>query len=588
MVIDDEFAIDIVLNSLPSSYDQFILTYHLNNTKTTLAELHNSLLTAEAGMKGKGTSLGSGSTAVLAIGQGKRKKRKGPTKQNWKGKAQASGSKAKFGSDTPHVSNPKEADCFYCHEKGHWKRSCPKYLQDIKDGKVKPSSAGIYTILSNNLSSFHSWVLDTGCGFHICCNLQGLEESEEVEHRRINLIMGNRRSSPVTKIGTYRLVLSDNVCLDLVNCCYSSEMTRNIISFHALFKQGFKYSFNDLDGSISVYKNGVFIFNALPCNGVYETVTCVDNLGNSVLQIDSSNSVDKACLWHCRLGHINKKRMAQLQKDGVLESFDLKSDDTCESCILGKMTKSPFTGSCERGEGLLDLIHTDVCGPFRTTTRDTNRFYVTFTDDYSRYGYIYLIKHKSETFEKFKEFKHEVENQLGRKIKMLRSDRGGEYLSIEFNDYLKECGIVSQLTPPRTPQLNGVAERRNRTLLDMVRSMMSRATLPIHFWGYALETAAHILNLVPTKKVAKTPHEMWIGKVPSLAHIKVWGCEVFVRRETHDKLEARSEKCYFIGYPKQSFGYLFYRPGENVVFVARRGVFRERESSYSKRTVGVP
>ena len=115
------------------------------------------------------------------------------------------------------------------------------------------------------------------------------------------------------------------------------------------------------------------------------------------------------------------------------------------------MTKSPFTGSCERGEGLLDLIHTDVCGPFRSTTRDGCRFYVTFTDDYSRYGYIYLIKHKSETFKKFKEFKHEVENQLGRTIKMFRSDRGGEYLSIEFHDYLKECGIVSQLTPPRTP-----------------------------------------------------------------------------------------------------------------------------------------
>ena len=126
-------------------------------------------------------------------------------------------------------------------------------------------------------------------------------------------------------------------------------MTRNIISFHALFRQGFKYSFNDLNGSNSVYKNGVFMFEALPCDGVYETVTCVDSLGNSVLNIDLSNSVDKACLWHYRLGHINKKRIAQLQKDGVLESFDLKSDDMCESCLLGKMTKSPFTGSCERG-----------------------------------------------------------------------------------------------------------------------------------------------------------------------------------------------------------------------------------------------
>ena len=103
---------------------------------------------------------------------------------------------------------------------------------------------------------------------------------------------------------------------------------------------------------------------------------------------------------------------------------------------------------------------------------------MTFTDDYNKYGYVYLIKHKSETFEKFKDFKQEVKNQLGRKIKMLPSDRGGEYLRIELHDYLKECGIVSKLTPPRTPQLNGVTKRRNRTLLDMVRSMMSRASLP--------------------------------------------------------------------------------------------------------------
>ncbi|GKD67765.1 retrotransposon protein, putative, ty1-copia subclass [Tanacetum coccineum] len=111
----------------------------------------------------------------------------------------------------------------------------------------------------------------------------------------------------------------------------------------------------------------------------------------------------------------------------------------------------------------------------------------------------------------------------------------------------------------------------------MVRSMMSRATLPICFWDYALETAAHILNLVPTKKVSKTPFETWKGKGPSLRHIKIWGCEVYVRRKAQDKLEARSEKCLFVGYPEESFGYLFYKPKDNVVFVAQRGVFLERE-----------
>ncbi|GJS70549.1 retrotransposon protein, putative, ty1-copia subclass [Tanacetum coccineum] len=111
----------------------------------------------------------------------------------------------------------------------------------------------------------------------------------------------------------------------------------------------------------------------------------------------------------------------------------------------------------------------------------------------------------------------------------------------------------------------------------MVRSMMSRATLPISFWGYALETAVHILNLVPTKKVSKTPFEIWKGKRPSLRHIKIWGCEVYVRLVAQDKLEARSKKYLFVGYTKESFGFSFYRPKDNVVFVARRGVFLERE-----------
>ena len=104
------------------------------------------------------------------------------------------------------------------------------------------------------------------------------------------------------------------------------------------------------------------------------------------------------------------------------------------------------------------------------------------------------MKHKSETFEKFKEFQNEVENQRDRKIKFLRSDHGGEYLSHEFGTHLRKCGIVSQLTPPGTPQRNGVSEHRNRTLLDMMRSMMSLTDLPLSFWGYALETAAFMLN----------------------------------------------------------------------------------------------
>ncbi|KAK8670607.1 hypothetical protein V6N13_037225 [Hibiscus sabdariffa] len=180
------------------------------------------------------------------------------------------------------------------------------------------------------------------------------------------------------------------------------------------------------------------------------------------------------------------------------------------------MTKAPFSGKGERASDLLGLIHSDVCGPMNTQARGGYQYFVTFTDDFSRYGYIYLMRHKSEALEKFKEFKNEVQNQHGKSIKALRSDRGGEYLSQDFDELLKECGIVSQLTPPGTPQWNGVSERRNRTLLDMVRSMMSHTDIPTSFWGYALETAAFTLNRVPSKSVQKTPHEMWTGRRPNI------------------------------------------------------------------------
>ncbi|KAJ9556119.1 hypothetical protein OSB04_010733 [Centaurea solstitialis] len=516
MVFDTELSINMILSGLPAVYNQFVLSYQMIGKETSIMELHSLLQTAEQGIK-KSDDPSTSAAPVLAIG------------------------------------DPKEAVCFYCNTKGHWKRSCQKYLKDLKYGKVEKSGqSGMFMIELHNTTTSNSWILDTGCGNHICTVLQGLKESRGLKHGELNLVMGNRKISPVTRIGKYELMLKSGVKIDLNNCCYSLEMTRNIISFHALFKDGYRFSFNIENGDILVYSNGCFIFKVSPCKGIYETVEFIDYNGNLILNVASSNEIDKLKLWHSHLGHINKKRIAQLQKDGVLESFDLKSDDVCESCLLGKMTKSPFTSACERVEGLLDLVHTDVCGPFRSATKDGKCYYVTFTDDFSRYGYVYLVKHKSDTFEVFKRYQNEVENQLGRKIKVIRSDRGGEYLSIEFFDHLRSCGIVSQLTPPRTPQLNGVAERRNRTLLDMVRSMMSRATLPISFWGYALETAAHILNLVPTKKV-------------------------FVRRETQDKLEARSKKCLFIGYPQESFGYLFYKPKDNIVFVARRGKFLERE-----------
>ena len=222
-------------------------------------------------------------------------------------------------------------------------------------------------------------------------------------------------------------------------------------------------------------------------------------------------------------------------------------------------------------------MHTDLCGPINVKARGEYEYFISFIDDYSRYDYIYLMHRKSEALENFREYKSEVENLLAKTIKTLRSDRGGEYMDLRFQDYMIEHGITSQLSAPGIPQQNGVSDRRNRTLLDMVRSMMNFAQLLDSFWGHAVETAAYILNMVPSKSVSEKPYELWRGRKCSLRHFKIWGCSKHVLVQNLKKLERRSKLCLFVGYPIKTKGGLFYDPQENKVFVSTNATFLEED-----------
>ncbi|KAL0462672.1 UNVERIFIED_CONTAM: hypothetical protein Slati_0154800 [Sesamum latifolium] len=311
-----------------------------------------------------------------------------------------------------------------------------------------------------------------------------------------------------------------------------------------------------------------------------EAVGSLDLVSNLIMTAQHKSKVDNhenAQLWPARLGHISKDRIRKLVDSKSLEVDDLDNLPTCESCLNGKMTKKPFVEKSAIANGLLNLVHTDVCGPLNTPARGGFSYFIMFTDDHSRYGYVYPMRYKFEAFGRFKEYRLEVENQIGHKIKALRSDRYGEYLNGEFINYLKENEILSQLTPPGTPQLNGVAERRNRTLLDMVRSMMSFTELPPSFWGYALETTAKLLNIAPSKTVPQTPYEIWQDKPASYKYLGVWGSPAYVKRLVGDKLDSRSSLCRFIGYPKEIVRYYFYDPSEQKIFISRNAVLLEKD-----------
>ena len=177
------------------------------------------------------------------------------------------------------------------------------------------------------------------------------------------------------------------------------------------------------------------------------------------------------------------------------------------------MARASFK-SIERSTKPLDLIHSDVCDMKSVQTRGGKKYFIIFIDDCTRYCYVYLLRSKDEAIKAFMQYKNEVENQLNKKIKVLRSDRGGEYES-PFGEFCLQHGIVHQTIAPYSPQQNGVAKRKNRTLKDMMNAMLISSGLPQNLWGEAILSANYILNKLPKKKTKKTPYELWKGKTPS-------------------------------------------------------------------------
>nr|GEV30340.1 hypothetical protein [Tanacetum cinerariifolium] len=256
------------------------------------------------------------------------------------------------------------------------------------------STSGIFTIEHYSFL-FKSWIYDTRCGTYICITTQGLRGSKKLKQGALSLYVGDGHRTAIEAIGTYQLELPIGLVIFLNNFHYAPSITRAVISVSHLFDDGFINCFDD-NNIILVLKNNLVYFMAVPRDG------------------------------------------------------------KCVSCISGKMDRKPYSHQVERVKDLLGLIHTDVCGAFKMVSRQGASNFVTFTNDFSRYGYVYLLKHKHEVFETFKVFQKEVENQLCTTIKSLRSDRGGEYMSQEFLDHLKEHGIIAYRTPPYTPQNNGV------------------------------------------------------------------------------------------------------------------------------------
>ncbi|KAL6327640.1 hypothetical protein AAG906_022203 [Vitis piasezkii] len=229
-------------------------------------------------------------------------------------------------------------------------------------------------------------------------------------------------------------------------------------------------------------------------------------------------------------GYVDNDRIERLAKDGPLRELKVGTLPVCESCLEGKMTKRPFSTKGERAKVPLEIIHTDVCGPLNVKSRGGYKYFITFIDYYSRYAYVYRYKENP---------------RLSKQINQNSSiSGGGEYLVYEFKDYLIENGILSH------------SRHWDTSINDELFFS------PTSFWGYALQTAVYILNI------------LWNGRKPSLRHIRIWGARTRVKGKD-GKLEPRSKVCMFVGYPKGTRGGLFYSAQDNKVFVSTNATFLE-------------
>jgi GAG-pre-integrase domain/Integrase core domain len=288
-------------------------------------------------------------------------------------------------------------------------------------------------------------------------------------------------------------------------------------------------------------------------------------------------------LWHRRCSHVNFDDLRSMHSKGMVIGMDIHSkappDPICEPCILGKQHRNNIPKTATRRTSLLALVHTDLKGPLPVQTPEGYRYWEPFIDDKSRWWAVAFLKKKSEALQAFKQYKAYAEKKLGCKIQVQRDDKGGEFISKEFEKFCADEGIMRQHTEPHEPHQNGVAERANRDIAAGATALLVQAKLPPSFWRHAVSTYVHTRNRTPTSALGKeTPYFHWKGKRPNISYFRVFGClaYVLIPKDKRKALQPHSKKCIFIGYPDGVKAWQFWDPVDKKFIISSHAVFDER------------
>ncbi|GJR57687.1 putative RNA-directed DNA polymerase [Tanacetum coccineum] len=435
---------------------------------------------------------------------------------------------------------------------------------------VKPSACWVWRPIKPNGASLSNSQLndkgfvDSGCSRHMSGNIAHLSDFKDFDGGYVTF-GGGANGGRITGKGTIK---TDK--LDFDDVYFVKELKFNLFSVSQMCDKKNYVLFTDseclvLSPNFNLPGENQILLKIPRQDNMYsfdmKNIVPKDGLTCLVAKATSEESM----LWHRRLGHVNFKNINKLVKENIVRDFPLKrfeNDQTCVACLKGKQHRASYkTKTFNPITKPLFMMHMDLFGPTFVSSLMHKKYCLVVTDDYSRFSWVFFLKTKDETSEILKNFIKEIENLVDKKVKIIRSDNGTEFKNKVMDEFCREKGIKREYSVARTPQQNGVAKRKNRTLIEAARTMLADSKLPTTFWAKVVSTACYVHNRVLiVKPHNKTPYELFRGIKPAIGFMKPFGCHVTILN-TLDKLgkfDGKSDEGFFVGYSLSSKAFRVY------------------------------
>jgi transposase InsO family protein len=457
-----------------------------SNDVTTLSvdELQSSLLVQEQGLKSQSDKEEEQALKISGSGRGNGARGRGRGGSRGRGRGRI---------------NKENVECYRCHKLGHFQSECPTWEEKDANYAAYDDNEEVLLMAQENTPTSardEAWFLDSGCSNHMIGTREWLFDFDE--NIRESVRLGDDSRMLVKGKGKLKLCVN-GITHVISDVYYIPGLKNNLLSIGQLQQKGLTIVFKQDHCKVYHEERGLIMSTMMSANRMYVIYApVIVPMCLKIAKLDNNE------LWHCRYGHLSFKGLNTLVKKDMVKGLPQlqEREDTCPDCMTGKQHRDVIPKSSSwRASKQLELVHSDICEPITPHSNGGNRYFLTFTDDFSRKTWTYLLGDKASTLDEFKKFKILVEKESNCQIMCLRTDRGGEYTSNAFNEFCSNHGIKRQLTTAYTPQQNGVSERKNRTILNMVRSMLAGRSVPKRFWPEAVKWATYILNRSPTLSV---------------------------------------------------------------------------------------